>query len=189
MKRVCLFLLAVLVLSLADASFIFAQRVSNPSVTVSATVVGTFGVSINTDNFDFGALDASGISPGGPYVASNGDGGDVPGVVYENTAGSITWTCRAAPTGTVDVALISSLADHTGGMHVDDLEVRIPSTAGGASTGYQYFSSGAPLITGMAVGNGNNAVSGNLDLRLTVLDADPIGANTWVVRLRATAHP
>ncbi len=189
MRRVCLFLVAVLALSLADVHLLFAQLVSTTSVTVSARVVGTFGVTVNTENFDFGVLDASGVSPGGPNVAAKGGGSDVAGEVYENTPGSITWACRAAPTGTVDVALISSLADHTGGMHVDDLEVRIPSTAGGTSTGYQAFTSGATLITGMAVGNGTNAVSGALDLRLTVLDADPVGANTWVVRLRATANP
>ena len=189
MRRVCLLFLAVLALSLADGSVVFAQLVSTTSVTVSANVVGTFGVTVSTDNFDFGVLDAGGVSPGGSNVLAKGGGGDVAGNVYENAAGSITWTCRAAPGGTVDVALISSSADHIGGMHVNDLEVRIPSTGGGTSTGYHFFTSGATLISGMAVGNGADAVSGNLDLRLTVLDDDPVGVNTWVVRLRATAHP
>lgn len=189
MRRACLFFITFLALSLADVSPLFAQLVSTTSVTVSARVVGTFGVTVSTDNFDFGVLDASGVSPGGPNVAAKGGGSDVEGEIYESAAGSITWTCRAAPTGTVNMALISSPADHIGGMHVDDLEVRIPSTAGGTTTGYQAFTSGATLITSMDVGNGANAVSGALDLRLTVLDGDPVGANSWVVRLRATANP
>ncbi len=60
---------------------------------------------------------------------------------------------------------------------------------GGISTGYQLFTSASNLLTGTSVGNGANADGGDLDLRLTVLDTDPLGANTWVVRLRASGTP
>ena len=87
-------------------------------------------------------------------------------------------------------AQLRSLAQEVmGESGVDDLEMRIPSTGGGTSTGFQNFTSGAPLIAGMAVGSGANAARGELGLRLTVLDTDPAGTNTWIVRLRATGNP
>ena len=74
-------------------------------------------------------------------------------------------------------------------MVVDNLEMHIPPVAGGTSTGFQTFTSGATLVAGMAVGSGANAARGELGLRLTVLDTDPAGNNTWIVRLRATGNP
>lgn len=189
MRRTCLFLILISVFLLRDAPRVAAQTVAQASVTVSANVVGHFGCTISTESFDFGDLDAGGINVGNPYVAAKGRSGVNAGEIYETAAGSILWTCRATPSGTVNIALSSTPADHTGGMFVDDLEVRIPPIGDGVSTGYQAFSSGADLLTGVSLGAGANALSGPMDLRLTVLDTDPVGINTWVIRLRATANP
>lgn len=159
-------------------------------VHVAAQNAGRFECSIAVPTFDFGTVDISGADFGTPGVVARGRNPANTGGLYENAAGSVEWTCRAAPRSTVDIALVATAADHTGGMYADDLEVRIPtSTRGGVTTGYQPFTSQALLISGMQVKNGNNAAFGNLDLRLTVLDTDPVGANTWVVRLRATGNP
>lgn len=179
----------VLMLGLLLAPNVEAQTVSSTSVTVSARIVGTFEVSVSGENFDFGDLDANGLSLGTPNIASKGRNSEDIGVVYESMAGSLSWTAKASPASSVDIALISTEADHTGGMYVDGLEVRIPSTNGGKSTGFQSFTSQANLINAIPVGNGVDTVAGDLDLRLNVLDSDPIGTNTWVVRLRATANP
>ena len=189
MRRTCLLLLLMPVFVLAGAHRSAAQKVAHASVTVSANVVGHFGCTVSTESFDFGDLDAGGINVGNPYVASKGRSSINAGEIYETAAGSIMWTCRATPAGTVNIALASTPADHTGGMYVDDLEVRIPTVGDGVSTGYQAFSSGADLLTGVSLGAGANALSGPMDLRLTVLDDDPVGVNTWVIRLRATANP
>lgn len=185
--RNTLALLGIAVLGAAGAQ---AQRTSDFNVSVTANNRGVFVCTTNVAAFDFGDVDADGASYGTPNVIALGRNVADDGGLYENTAGSVTWSCRAAPPSTVDIALTSVAADHTvGTMLDDDLEIRIPATNGGTSTGYQVFTSAANLITGMAVGNGANAASNNLDLRLNVLDVDPLGANTWVVRMRATGTP
>ena len=189
MRRTCLFLVAVPVFLLVAAHPLAAQTVAHTSVTVSARVVGHFALTLNTEGFDFGDIDAGGINVGSPYVAAKGRNGANAGQIYETAAGSIIWTCRATPSGTVNIALVSTAADHTGGMYADDLEVRLPPIGDGTSMGYQRFSSGANLLTGLSLGAGANAVSGPMDLRLTVLDDDAAGVNTWVIRFRATANP
>lgn len=190
MTRSMLITAALLILGLALAQGAAAQRTSDFSVTVTANNQGVFACTTNVAAFDFGPVSADGVSFGTPNVVANGRNGGNTGGVYTNAAGSVTWTCRAAPPSTVTIALTSVAADHTvGTMAHDDLEIRIPATAGGTSTGFQLFTSQANLITGMNVGNGANAASNNLDLRLTVLDTDPTGANTWIVRMRATGNP
>lgn len=185
--RTALATLGIAALAAAGAE---AQRTSDFSVSVTANNRGVFTCSTNVASFNFGDVDADGTD----YLTANVTalGRNVPdnGGIYTNNAGSVTWTCRAAPPSTVTIALTSVAADHTvGTMADDDLEIRIPNTAGGVSTGYQTFTSAANLIAGMTVGNGANAASNNLDLRLNVLDVDPLGANTWVVRMRATGTP
>ncbi len=178
-----------MILTLLGAQGAAAQRNVEAAVNVSVRNLGHFGCTFNTERFDFGDLDASGAVFGTPNVVSKGRSASKAGTAYENTAGSIVWSCRAAPRSTIDIALVSTGGDHTGGMQADDLEVRLASSQGGTSTGFQAFTSQAPLLTGLSVGNGANAVSGTLDLLLTVLDADPPGVNTWVVRLRAASTP
>ncbi len=186
-----LFVVACLALSLLGVDSAWAQRTSDFNLTVTANNRGIFTCSFNVASFDFGDVDADGTDYLTPNVTALGRNAGNNGGEYENNAGSVTWTCRAAPPSTVDIALTSTAADHTvGGMADDDLEIRIPSSLGGGiSTGYQLFTSASNLLTGTSVGNGANADGGDLDLRLTVLDTDPLGANTWVVRLRASGTP
>ena len=158
-------------------------------VRVNAFNPGLFECTVDVPTFDFGTVDGSGLDLGTPDVVARGRNAADTGGVYENTAGSVEWTCRALPTSVVDIALVAVSADHTGGMTTDDLEVRIPDTGSGVSSGYQVFTSQATLVSGLSVGRGANAAHGQLDLRLTVLDTDPTGPNTWVVRLRATGNP
>ncbi len=162
---------------------------SDATVTVVANNFGIFLCTVDVTSFDFGEVDINGSDFGTPGVVAKGRNASNTGGTYENAGGAITWTCLTTPPSTVDMALNSTAADHTGAMLVDDLEMRIPSTGGGTSTGFQNFTSGAPLIAGMAVGSGANAARGELGLRLTVLDTDPAGTNTWIVRLRATGNP
>ena len=168
-----------------------AQRTADSQVVVTAAInQGVFICTYSVASFDFGDVSSQGADFGSPNVVAGGRNGDDTGGVYTSSVDSITWTCRASPQSTVTVALRSTAVDHTlGGMAADDLEARIPATAGGTSTGFQRFTSQADLITGMNVRNGGNAAAGRLDLRLTVLDVDPPGANSWRVRLRATGAP
>ena len=151
---------------------------------------GAANVALNVASLDFGDVDADGTDYSTVSVTAQGRNGADTGGTYVNDASSVTFECKAAPSSTAVIALNSTAADHTvGSMDDDGLEVRVPDTNGGTSTGYQVFTSAANLITGMAVGNGTNRASGDVDMRLTVLDVDPFGANTWVVRLRATGNP
>ena len=174
---------------LAGAPEVWAQRTADTSVEVRAVNQGIFECTFNVSIFHFGNVDSYGYDYGFPNVVALGrnaadDGGD-----YENAPGSVTWTCRAAPVSSVDLSLISTASDHLGMIAADHLEIRIQDTAGGTSTGYQAFTSGAPLITGVTAGNGANAATGNLDLHLKVYDADMMGFSVWVVQLRAAGNP
>ena len=190
MKSRSIFFGVLLMLLFAGTQSAFAQRTSEFNVTVTANNQGIFVCTTNVASFDFGPVDADGTDYSTADVNALGRNGANNGGIYENAAGSVTWTCRAAPASIVGIDLISTAADHTvGSMADDDLEIRIPATNGGVSGGYRLFTSGANLITGMNVGNGASGASNDLDLRLNVLDTDPTGANTWVVRMRATGNP
>ncbi len=166
-----------------------AQRTADMSLTVTANNLGVFTCNLSAASFDFGTVDADGSDFSTAGVTAQGRNGADDGGFYDADAAT-TWTCRAAPASTVDIALTSITTDHTvGTMGDDNLQVQIPATAGGTSTSYQNFTSAANLITGMSVGNGAAAAAGDLDLRLHVYDTDPTGANTWIVRLRATGNP
>ena len=164
-------------------------QTNDETITINAFNPGIFLCAIDVTSFDFGDVDVEGSDYATVNVVANGRNAANTGGEYESIAGAIDWTCSTLPSSVVSIALISTAADHTGGMAVDDLEIRIPAVAGGASSGYHAFASGVTLITDMSVGIGANAARGQLDLRLTVLDDDPAGVNTWLVRLRATGNP
>ncbi len=169
-----------------------AQRIVDFSFTVSASAQnkGIFQFSLNTPNFDFSTVGPDGRDYFTPNVVAQGRNGADTGGVYESAPGAITWTSSAAPRSTVSIHLVSGAADHSiGAMPDDALEVQIQDAAGGTSTGYQPFTAFTTLISGMDVRNGSNSVTGDLDLRLTVLDTDPRGTNIWTVRLRALGNP
>lgn len=181
------------ILLAATVAFLFvgtqsalAQRTADMNITVTANNVGVFTCNLADAAFDYGDVDSDGTLSSTGVTGTRNAADD--GAYYDATA--TTWSCRAAPSSTVAIALTSIAADHTvGTMGDDNLQVTIPATNGGTSTGLQDFTSQANLITGMSVGNGPLAAAGDLDMRLHVYDTDPTGANTWVVRLRATGNP
>ena len=186
MRTKGIFLAAIVAFLFAGTQSALAQRTADMNITVTANNVGVFTCNLAAANFDYGDVDSDGTTSSTGVTGTRNAADD--GAFYDATA--TTWSCRAAPSSSVDIALTSVGADHTvGSMGDDNLQVSIPATAGGASTGLQDFTSTANLITGMSVGNGAAAASGDLDLRLHVFDTDPTGANTWVVRLRATGTP
>lgn len=159
------------------------------TVTVTANLLPILTCGISA-SFDFGDVDLNGTDYLTPNVVALGRNVTNTGGEYENRSGSIRWICRSFPPRFVNIALVSTTADHSGGMNVNDLEVRIPgSTRGGRSTGYQAFTSQADLITGMVTWFLLFPARGQLDVHLTVLDTDAPGPNAWVVRLRATSNP
>jgi hypothetical protein len=175
----------LVVCGLLSISRCWAEVTATQVLTVKANNVGIFAFSMNVDSFDFGNVDANGTDFGTSNVTAGGRNETNTGGVYGNTSGSITWTCLSAPSGRFGIAIVSVESDHqAGAMPSDRLLVRIPAAAGGSTTGYQNFTSRSGLITGMSVGNGAQQAKGNLDLRLNVLDADPTGPGTWVIRLQ-----
>ena len=187
MRSACV--LIVMALVVAGAPEVWAQRTAASSVEVNAFNQGIFECALNVSIFHFGDVDSYGSDYSFPNVVAYGRNATDDGGGYENAPGSITWTCRAAPVSSVDLRLTSTTDDHLGGIAADHLEIRIQDTAGGTSTGYQAFTSGAPLVTGVMAGNGANAASGDLDLHLTIYDTDTMGFSVWVVQLRASSNP
>lgn len=182
-------ILLMAVLTLIGAGTARAQRIANMAMTVQADNRGIFTCAVNVAIFNLGDVNADGADFSTLNVTALGRNGANDGGLYETTPGAIGWTCRAAPSSTVDLALNSTATDYLGGMGANNLEARILPTAGGASTGYKPFASQTDLITGMAVGNAALAATGDLDLRLSVFDDDPLGNDIWVVRLRANGAP
>lgn len=182
-------ILLVMVLAVLTAGEAWAQRTSEPSMLILANNRGIFACTINLAIFNFGTVNADGTDFGTPSVTAQGRNASDDGGLYETTPGAIAWTCRAAPSSTVALALNSNATDHVGGLAADNLEARIQDTAGGTSAGYQPFSSQNNLITTMSVGNAGAAATGALDLRLAIFDTDPVGSDVWVVRLRASGTP
>ena len=182
-------ILLTAVLALLGASTAWAQRIDDMTMNVQAYNRGIFVCTVDVAIFNFGDVNADGADFGTPAVTALGRNGSDGGGLYATAPGAIGWTCRAAPPGTVDLRLNSTATDHLGGMNPDNLEARIQATAGGTSTGFQTFTSQTDLITDMAVGNGAIAAAGDLDLRLSVFDDDPLGTEIWVVRLRANGTP
>ncbi len=191
MRSISLLLIMGLGLSLLSTRTALAQRTADMNTSVTANNIGIFTCTLNVLNFDFGDVDSDGgVLPGtGAGVLGNGRNVGDDGGVYETAPGTITWVTRAAPASTVRFHLVANASDHTGGMPADRLEIRVPDTAGGTSTGYKTFTSLDDLITGMAIGNGANAATGEINLRLNVHDVDPTGSNTWTVKIRATGNP
>ncbi len=182
-------ILLLAALAVLGTGTVWAQRIDDMTLAAQAYNRGIFVCAVDVAIFNFGDVNADGVDFGTPDVTPLGRNGTDDGGRYETAPGAIEWTCRAAPSSTVDLALNSTATDHLGGMDPDNLEARIQATAGGASTGFNFFTSQNDLITNMAVGNGALAAAGDLDLRLSILDDDPLGTEIWVVRLRANGSP
>ena len=194
MKKTLFLPIALACACIAGGSSAFAQSAS-ASVTVTAANNGIFQFTLASAAFDFGTVDAQGtLSSTGVTGARNGSD---TGSVYSANAAT-TWTARSAPPRTVRVYNASS-ASTIGWGTADRLRVRVPTTglpAGSTSCGLINFSTSGDggagsctngaLVHTVATGNGSNARTGNLDLELSVLDADSPGSNSWTVVLTAT---
>jgi hypothetical protein len=190
MKKLGYVAVVVLVMGLLGAGGAQAQVTQSQTVTVQATNQGIFTFAVSPASFNFGNVDASGsaIAGMGAGVTAGGRTGANDGGTYSATS-ALSWVCNSAPVRTTKIYNASSTV--TGVLAGDRLEMRIPAAGGGTSSGFKKFTSqsGTPagdLITSMTVGNGGNAVNGNTDFRLTVLDADTNGATSWTVVLTAS---
>jgi len=194
MRRTSLVLSVFLVALIAAAGSAQAQSATD-SFSVTAANQGIFLFNIVGTSFDFGTLTADGTtSSTGVAGARNGANN---GATY-TAAGVTTWTCNSAPSRTVRVFNASTTATINWGT-ADRLSLQIPSAglpSGSTSCGYKTFTTAGDggvgscgsgnLVHSVATGNGSNAATGSLDLRLDVLDADTTGANTWTVVLTAS---
>ena len=188
MKRSILMTLTVVGAAMLLATPAMAQPVTASSpLVVTANNVGIFTFSITNNAFDFGNVNAIGtISSTG--VTATVSGNDA---IYEELAAD-TWTCASAPPRTVSIYndAPSAAATLPLGVAESQLAIRIPAAGGGASQGYvaadQTGAANGLLISGMTVRNGSNAVTGDIDLQLTVEDADSLGAMQWNLVLTAS---
>ncbi len=188
------FLAAGMVILIGAASSAFAQSATD-SISVTAVNNGIFRFDISGASFDFGTVDANGTtSSTGVPGARNGSNN---GASYTATAAT-TWTCSSAPQRTVRILNASTTATVNWGT-ADRLSMQIPTAGlpgGSVSCGYKTFTAtgdggagscaAGNLVHSVPTGNGANSGSGNLDLRLDVLDTDATGANTWTVVLTAS---
>lgn len=194
MRKTCLVLAVFLVALVAAVGGAHAQSAGD-SFAVTAANQGIFFFNIVGTSFDFGTVDPDGTtSSTGVTGLRNGAGN---GAAYTASAAT-TWTCRSAPSRTVRVFNASTTATINWGT-ADRLSLNIPTAglpAGSTSCGYKTFTTAGDggagtcasgnLVHSVPTGNGANASTGNLDLRLDVLDADPPGTNTWTVVLTAS---
>jgi hypothetical protein len=171
---------AMLVATPAMAQPSTAASASSPLV-VTANNVGIFTFSITRNTFDFGAVNAAGDTAT-LGVTSTVSGGDA---TYEALAAD-TWTCTSAPQRTVSIYNDSN-AGHSlpAGVDVSQLAIKTNPGNGTYLTVDQTGSTNGVLASGLVVGNGGNAVTGDIDLQLTVEGTDPLGTMQWNLVLTA----
>jgi hypothetical protein len=166
-----------------------AQESASDSITVTAANEGTFTFVINDASYGFGTVNADGATTGD----STGVDGTT-GSVFTKAAAS-TFTVTSSPVRTVHINNTSSVATIVWG-EAASLEMQIPAIGGGSTCGYIAFDviDGAAasctlgtLIHAMSVGNDTAAVTGDIDLRLAVLNTDIVGSNSWTVNLTASS--
>lgn len=190
----CGALLFVLVLAIGLGRA-WAQPVSD-SLTVTATNVGRFNFTIASAAFDFGNVNADGVTSSTGILG--GRNGSNTGAIYTANAAT-TWSCTSSPTRLVRIFNASTTATIGWGT-ADRLSMRIPATGlppPATSCGFKTFTTvgdagstscvSGNLLRSMTVGTGAMARSGNLDFQLDVLDTDVMGTNTWMVVLTANA--
>ena len=191
------------VLLFAAAAFA-ANPPQSAQITVTAVNAGVFNFSISAASYAFGNVDADGTANSGGTQAITGvrNGSPGSGATYTSTTAA-TWTLDSAPARAVHIFNASSTGAPTSIAWgtADRLEIDIPTTGvpGATTCGFKLFATnntdgGASpscangnLITGFTAGNGASSVTGNLDFRLTVLDSDATGSNSWRVTLTAAA--
>jgi hypothetical protein len=189
---------------LLAASVFGAGPPQSANITVTAANAGVFNFAITAASYAFGNVDANGTANSGGTQALTGARNGSPGTGSTYTATTATtWTLNSAPPRAVHIFNASSAGAPTSIAWgtADRLEIQIPTTgvAGSTSCAFKLFSTNntdggvspsctnGNLITGFSAGNGANAITGNLDFRLTVLDTDATGSNSWRVTLTATS--
>ena len=200
MKRI----IGTLAASILVASAAFAASPpQSASINVTASNAGVFNFAITAATYAFGTVDANGTANAGGTQAITGvrNGGNTGSTYTALTA--TTWTIASAPSRAVHIFNASTNAGGTFAWGVSDrLEMQIPTTGlpgTPATCGFKTFLTASGdggvspscttgnLVTTFSAGNGANSVTGNLAFRLTVLDVDGTGSNTWVVTLTAAA--
>jgi hypothetical protein len=200
MKR---FIVTLAACALVASATFAASPPQSDTITVTATNGGVFTFNIVAATYAFGTVDAMGTANVGGTQAITGvrNGGNT-GSTYTATTAT-TWTLASAPPRAVHIFNASTNAGGTFAWGISDrLEIQIPTTllpGTPASCGFKTFLTGSGdggispnctsgnLVTTFSAGNGANIVTGDLDFRLTVLDVDATGSNTWVVTLTAAA--
>jgi hypothetical protein len=196
MKRI----IGTLAVCMLAASTAFAA-VASDSITVTAANNGVFTFNIVAAAYAFGTVDANGTLNVGGTQAITGVRGATSSIYTATTA--TTWALASAPPRTVRIFNASTTFSGAPVWGISDrLAMQIPTAGlvgGGTPTGclFKTFTTtgdgGASgcgsgnLLEAISAGNGANNVTGNLDFRLTVDDADGTGSNTWVVILTAAA--
>jgi hypothetical protein len=189
---------------LVAATLFAASPPQQASITVTAANAGVFDFAITAASYAFGNVDANGTANTGGTQPITGVRNGSPGTGSRYTATTATtWTLASAPARAVHIFNASSAGAPTSITWgtADRLEIQIPTTgiAGSTSCGFKLFSTqntdGGPspsctngnLITTFTAGNAVSSITGNLDFRLTVLDTDATGTNSWRVTLTAAA--
>lgn len=188
MNRMVLSTIAVVGAALLLAGPVSAQVSASADLVVTANNVGIFTFEITNNAFDFGNVDNDSTTASSTGVPATASGSSA---LYTQLTAD-TWTCRSAPPRTVAIYNDAPSAAATLPANVDEgqLEIRIPGAGGGTSAGYvgadQTGAGPGQLVSGMTVGNGANAVNGNIDLRLFVDPDDGLGAMQWNLVLTAS---
>lgn len=191
-------LLSVVITAFTALSTFAASPPQSASITVNATNSGVFTFTIAAASYNFGTVDANGTANiGGTGLITGVRNGGNTGSTYTATSAT-QWTLASAPSRPVHIFNASTTSVLAWGI-ANRLEMQIPTTlvpGSPASCGFLTFGTtgdgGAGCASGNLIhnfnaGNGANAVTGNLDFRLTVLDVDATGADTWTVTLTAAS--
>ncbi len=166
---------------------------ASDSISVTAENEGVFTFAIAQANFDFGVVDADGETSSTGVAGSNG----ASGATYTKSNAS-AFSVTSAPVRTVRIFNASS-SSTIGWGSADRLEIQIPTTglSAGSSCAFKTFSTAGDggagdcdlgnLYHTLSVGNDAADENGQVDLRLTVANADGTGNNSWTVNLTASA--
>lgn len=167
-----------------------AQVSDSNWVNVNARVVGIFDFQIDGDDWNDPATDAATYNFGDVSVDGTTTGGATAAVGATSTtftqAAAFSWEVISAPRRDVTIDYQNAQLNAAATLTLADLEVQM--TGSGTSAGYVDLNqgNGTNLYSETNVGNGANAATGNIDLRLTIDDTDAEGTNSFTFELVAT---
>lgn len=166
-----------------------AQAVDSNWVNVNARVVGIFDFQIDNDDWLDAATDAATYNFGDVSVDGTTTGTAVAAVGATSTTftadNAFTWSVISAPRRDVTITYQNAAVANTGGsLTLADLEIDM-----GDDNTWVNLNGGNGTVahpTVLNVGNGSNALTGNIDLRLTIDDQDTPGTSSYTFELVAT---